>query len=196
MSFSASEASSFFGPLKGKTGSFVVAGREANLAFSRTVGSLLAATGDDCTILDLDAFYASNADSIFESMSKSTTISIPEPGSAIETVLPRLFGADQGVIIIDSLNTLHHLLSLADRSSGSRKLAFTVASLSYLARTNRRAVMLTMYRRERPIRTGSGRSIADLSDITASVDIRDSVLTTRVERGSAWPGGRFSTRIP
>lgn len=200
MSFSAHETGSFFEPLKGKTSTFVVAGREANLSFARTVEFLLARTGDGATIFDLDAFYSSNADRIFGglpgSAAKSTLVHVPEPGSKIETEFTRLFSAGSEVVIIDSLNSLYHLLSLADGSSRSRKLAFAVASLSYLARTDRRAVIFTMYRRERPARTGGGRSISDLSDVTSSVEVRNSELSMKCERGSAWPEGRFSIRIP
>ncbi len=200
MSFSVREAGSFFGPLRGKTSTFVLGGRQANLSFAQMAESLLTLTGGRCAILDLDAFYSSNAGTIFGSLPMSaaqlTTVYVPEPGSSIETVFPKLFSSDSEVIIIDSLNSLYHLLSLADGSSRSRKLAFAVASLSYLARSDRRTVIFTMYRRERLARTGGGRSIADLSDITSSVEVHNFELSIRCDRGSAWPEGRFSIRIP
>lgn len=200
MSSRALTAASFFGPLRGKTSTFVVAGRQANLALAQTVASLLALTGDSSAILDIDALYSSNADSIFGSLpvdaARSTLIHIPQPGSSIEGALPRLFSTDSEVLVIDSLNSLYHLLAQADGSTRSRKLSFAITSLSYLARTDGRAVIFTMYRRERLTRSGGARPISGLSDLTASVELNGSELTLKCERGSAWPGGRFSIRIP
>ncbi len=173
-------------------------GRQANLEFAHTIVGLSARAGESCTILDLDALYSSNADVVLSSLSgasaESTFIRVPEPGADIENELARLFEAEQKVFIVDSLNSLYHLVSQDDGSSRSRKLAFAVAGLSYLARTNSKAVILTMYRRERFTRSGTGRSISTLSDVTASVEIRGRDLTVKVERGQAWPGGRFSSR--
>lgn len=200
MSFSGDQAKSFFGPLAGKTATFLLEGRQANLEFSRAVVGLLAGGGDACAILDLDAFYSSNSDRILSSLTtasaRSTTIRVPEPGSDVEGALATLFGAQQKVVIIDSLNSLYHLLSQEDGSSRNRKLTFAVASLSYFARTNGKAVILTMYRREGFTRPGTARPISGFSDVTAAVDVRGDELTIRSERGSAWPGGRFSTRSP
>ncbi len=197
MSFSGAEAHSFFDPLKGRTATFLLEGREANLDFARTVVGLVAKAGDTCTILDLDAFYASNSDRALQPFagSRSSTVRVPEPGSDIELELSRLFEAQQKVLVIDSLNSLYHLVSLEDSSSRSRKLAFAVASLSYLARTNGKVVIMSMYRREGFTHSGSGRSISSLSDLTVSVDVRGRELNFRSERGPAWPGGRFSIRI-
>jgi hypothetical protein len=196
MSLSVQHASSFFGPLRGKTSSFVVDGRQANVLFAEATTSSVALTGDGCAILDLDALYSSNSDRIFGGLpaaaAKSMVIHVPAPDASIEAELPRLFAADPRVLIIDSLNSLHHLLSSDDARSRSRKLAFAIASLSYLARTDKKAVLFTMYRRERPVRTGTGRSITDLTDLTVSVKANESGVSMKCERGSAWPGGRFS----
>jgi hypothetical protein len=200
MSFSEQRAESFFGPLIGRTTTFLLEGRQTNLEFARTITGFLAQTNDACTIMDLDAFYSSNADRILlplnQESAKSTTIRVPEPGSDIEVEFSRLFEAQQKLVVIDSLNSLYHLISMEDGSSRTRKLTFAVASLSYFARTNGKAVILMMYRREGFNRTGTGRSISSLSDVTASVEIRGQELTVRVERGHAWPGGSFLTRIP
>jgi hypothetical protein len=199
MSAVGQEAQSFFNPLIGRTATFVLDGRQANLDFARTVMSLLAQAGSTCAILDLDALYSSNSDHIFSLLApaeaRSSILRIPEPGCDIESELSGLFNATQRVILVDSLNSLYHLISLEDGSSRSRKLTFAVASLSYLARTNAKAVILTMYRREGFPRSGTGRSISGLSDITATVDVRGQELTVRSERGSAWRSV-FLTRIP
>ena len=188
------------GPLKGKTTTLLLDERNANQSFARVAMALLARTGNTCTIFDLDALYSSNSDQILGPLpvtsNRLTTILVPDPDSSIERELPRVFATSSGVIIIDSLNTLHHLLSSEDGSTRSRKLSFAVASLSYIAKAGRKAVIFTMYRREGFGRVGAGRSISSLSDVAASVEVRASELSIKRERGTAWPDGRFSIRIP
>jgi hypothetical protein len=200
MSLNGDDPRTFFGPLTGRTTTFLLEGRDANLAFAKVLARSLAQGRNTGAILDLDAFYSSNSDRIFSLMdpatARSTIVRVPDPGSEVEVELSGLFGVQQKVLVIDSLNTLYHLISLEDGSSRSRKLAFALASLSYFARTNEKAVVLSMYRREGFQRGGTGRSISGLSDATASVVVRDGVLEARSERGSLWPGGSFSSRIP
>jgi hypothetical protein len=199
MSFS-KQTHSFFDPLVGKTTTFLLEGRQANLVFARTAVALMAQSGYDCAILDLDALYSSNSDKILASLSgeaaKSTTVRVPEPGSDIEEEFSELFNVKPKIIIVDSLNSFYHLLSIEDGSSRSRKLTFAVAGLSYVAKTNAKAIIFTMYVREGLARPGRGRSISGLSDLTASVEVRGPELTVRSERGLAWPGGRLSIRSP
>ncbi len=198
MSFGGQSAQPFFSPLAGRTTTFLLEGRQANLQFAHTVVELSAQAGESCAILDLDALYSSNADVVLSSisgaMAGSTFLRVPEPGADIEGEFARLFEAEQKVVVIDSLNSLYHFVSQEDGSSRSRKLAFAVASLSYLARTNSKVVVLTMYRREGFTHSGTSKSISTLSDVTASVEISKGELTVKVERGQAWPGGRFSSR--
>jgi hypothetical protein len=200
LSFSEQRAQSFFDPLMGKTATFILESRQANLEFARTIVALLAKAETPCAVFDLDAFYSSNADLIFKPLTgdvaHSTIIRVPEPGSDVEGEFARLFEVRPPVVIIDSLNSLYHLLSIEDGSARSRKLNFAVASLSYLARTNAKAVVLAMYRREGLQGSGSGRSISSLSDVTASVDVKGAELQFRCERGLAWAGGRLTIRSP
>ena len=190
----------FFNPLTGKTTTFILDGRQANLSFAQSVVELLARARGPCAILDLDAFYSSNSDRIFPPMDASTAgsteIRVPPPGTEVEGEFSRLFEAQQKVVIVDSLNSLYHLVSLADGSSRSRKLSFALASLSYLARTNGKAVVLSMYRREGFDRAGTGRSISSLSEAAVAVAVRGEKLDMTVERGAVWPGGVFSIRTP
>ena len=198
MSLGAREAQSFFAPLRGRTATFLLEDRLANLDFARSVINLLAQTSDAAEILDLDAFYASNADRIFRSLGSAATVTlrVPEPGANIEEELASMFEGNQGVLIIDSLNSFYHLISQEDGSSRSRKLNFAIAALAYLARTNAKAVLLSMYRREGFTHWGTARSISNLSEITASVSTRRQELLIKAERGHGWEGGAFSTRIP
>ncbi len=200
MSLSRTEARDFLEPLKGKAVTFVLEGRKENLAFARAAVGLMAGTGTPCTILDLDAFYAANSDRIFGALSRPEadgfTIDVPDPSSRIERDFPGAFAEQKGAFIVDSLNSLYHLLSFEDGSSRSRKLSFAVASLSYAARTNSTAVILAMYRREGLVKAGVGRSISGFADATVSVEVRGSELSMKCERGTVWPGGKLSIRSP
>ena len=190
----------FLAPLTRRTTTFMLGSRQANLDFARTIMGLLAGAGTTCAVVDFDAFYSSNSDRIFRSpdptAARGTAIRVPEPGADPEGELSLLFGVGQKVIVIDSLNTLNHLISQDDGSSRSRKLAFAVASLSYFARTNGKAILLSMYRREGFVRRGTGRSISGLTEGTVAVDVGAQGLVLRNERGAAWPGGGLSIRSP
>ena len=190
----------FFAQLKGKATTFLLEGRQANLAFAGTMAGVLSEGRTSSTVLDLDAFYSSNSDRIFSGLDsatvKSAVIRVPRPGSDVETELSNLFDAPQELVMIDSLNTLYHLISLEDGSSRGKKLTFSQASLSYLAMTTSKAVVLTMYRREGLYRAGTARPISNLSDATATVDLAGGGLKIKFTRGSAWPGGVFSFRTP
>ena len=200
MSFGGNQAHAFLTPLMGKTTTFIVEDRQANLHFAETVMALLERAGEACAIIDLDALYTSNSDRIFSRLDsttpKATSIRVPEPGVDIETEFSTLFEVQQKVVIIDSLNSFHHLLALEDRTSRSRKLSFAIASLSYFARANDRAAILTMYRREGLAHGGTGRSISAMSDATASARVTGGALIVRSERGPIWPSGGLSIRIP
>jgi hypothetical protein len=200
MSFSGREAQSFFAPLRGRTATFMLEDRRANLDFARTILSLLGQTSDGAAILDLDAFYSSNSDRIFKpldpTVAQETVVRVPEPGADIEEEFSAIFEATQRVVIIDSINSFYHLISQEDGASRGRKLNFAIASLTYLARTNGKAAILTMYRREGFPRGAPRRSISGLTDITASASFGTGEMTVRVERGHGWEGGTFSIRIP
>lgn len=200
MSLGGGAPQSFFGPLTGRTTTFLLEGRQANLSFAATLMEHAARLRRPCAVLDLDALYSSNSDRIFAPMDAatagSTLVRVPRPGSDVELEIAGLFEVRQEVIVIDSLNSLYHLISLEDGSPRSRKLTFALASLSYLARTNGKAVIMSMYRREGLHQSRAGRSISSLSDAAASVEAREGWLDIRSERGLGWAGGAFSSRVP
>ncbi|HKT22301.1 MAG TPA: hypothetical protein VJR06_06830, partial [Nitrososphaerales archaeon] len=117
MSFSEGEGDPLLAPLAGKTATFLLEGRGANIMFGRTLMSGIAKTEHQCAVFDLDAFYSSNADLIFEGIAgtrASLTLNVPAPGSDIESEFSSLFRAQEKVVVIDSLNTLYHLVSMED----------------------------------------------------------------------------------
>lgn len=199
MSFGEAESLSFLQPLFGKTSVFIFDGRRTNSSFARTLTSHIAGAGVTSVILDLDAFYSSNAEFVLGALAskrEKSIIMVPAPGTEVEAQFASLFAVNQRVIVIDSLNSLHHLISLGDGTSRSRKMFFAIRSLSYLAKVNAKAVLLGMYRREGFPGSGTAKSIASLSDVTMTVEIRDDELVAKVLRGKAWSGGKFSSRIP
>lgn len=193
MSVSSLRADAFFGPLRGKAVAFVLDSRLANLLFARALVDFLAHTGDSCEIFDVDAFYASNSLEIFgtsaEGAGNAIQIRVPGPDSNVEKEFPKILGSDRRVIVIDSLNSLYHFLSLDDARSRSRKLSLAIASLSYAARARGAAAIITMYRRDGLPTGRTGGSISDMADATVSVLTSESDLTLICERGSLWPGG-------
>ncbi|MDG7008594.1 MAG: hypothetical protein JRN06_10190 [Nitrososphaerota archaeon] len=199
MSYSGDRRNSLLRPLIGKTATFIVDGRETNVKFARTLASSIARSNLSCAIFDIDALYSSNADIVFGGLTYdagSFTVRVPAPGSDIEAEFSLLFRTSQNVVVIDSLNSLYHLISMEDGSSRGRKLMFALESLSQYARSNGSAVILSMYRREGFARPGRGRSISNLSDVTTSVSANGNGIEMKTERGSAWPEGGFSSRIP
>ena len=200
LSLSAQQAHSFLTPLNGKTTTFLVDGRQTNLSLVRNIASMTAMTARGFAIFDADAFCSSNSVEILSALTleaaKSTHIYLPEPGSSIETELPRFIRTGSEVFMIESLNTIYHLFSSSGTNSRSRKFAFAVVSLSYLARTSGKTGLFIMYRREKIMRAGGGGSISDLSDTTVSAETTGSGLLMKCERGTAWPDGRFSLRGP
>ena len=175
--------------------------RDSNLALATVTADFLSSTGDRAGVLDLDSLYSSNSDTVFKRARPphegSITIHTPSSETRMEEELLTVFDDGLDVIVIDSLNTLYHALSSNEGASRSRTLSYAVASLSAFAESNGSAVVLTMYRREKLGESGKGRPMSDLSDATVRVTYsRGSPISFICLRGSLWPGGTFSTRIP
>ena len=64
MSFGDGLPRQFLEPMKGKTAAFRLNGRSSNLKFAAAVVGLLAGALVGCRILDLDAFYSSNLETL------------------------------------------------------------------------------------------------------------------------------------
>ena len=199
MTFSYRQGTSLLEPLTGQSATFVMDGRDTNLRFARTLMKSLAEAAKSCIILDLDAFYSSNSDQIFmgpHGRQAERSIRVPLPGSDVEAEFSRLFETTQDAIVIDSMNSFYHLISEGNGSARGRKMKFALASLSQFASANNKAVILSMYGREGLAKSGRGRQISSLSDVTASVSTKNSEVEIRTERGPGWPGGSFPSRNP
>ncbi len=175
-------------PLAGMTTTFLVEGRPANAALARALMSACAKSGAGCRVLDLDAFYSSNAGLVFGGLPgkalESVLLDVPEPGEGIAAHVSALFEEGPGLLVIDSMNTLHHMLSLNGRS-----LSFVVAALSTFSRANGVATVIAMYRRERPVGEGRTGSIAELTDNEVHARVAGGLLILECARGEAWAGG-------
>jgi len=196
-----SQGDSFIDPLYGHTTTFLVDSRQTNLALARTLVSRLTRSEAQLAVLDIDALYSSDSEYIFapvsEDEARATRIFVPNPGSALEADIAELLASGQArALIVDSLNSLYHLLSNGGRSPRNLSLAFAVALLSYIARIEKKAVFLTMYQREKMARFGRQRAISELSDLTVSASARGRILTLRCQRGSAWAAKGLSVSIP
>ena len=185
----------FLGPLRGKTTAFLLDDRRSKLSLAEAALPYLAGTKEGCRILDLDAFYSSNIETITRNVPrgdlKRIEIIIPEVGSDIETTLSEAFlGASNKALILDSTNTLYQLLAYQKPKSSSRKFAFLIAALSTWAKANSLPVIANMYERERPFYKRAT-PISGFFDVVVSVSRRPKGLGLLCRRGSAWQNRSF-----
>jgi hypothetical protein len=176
-----------FDSLFGHTVTFLVDGRRTNLALAKSMLSHLVKRSQSCIVLDVDALYASNSDYIFGPLSDDDVqrieLLVPEAGSNLRDEIGQLLGIDaQRVLVIDSLNSVFHLLPAERHGSRNRGLAFVLSLLSYLARVEGRTTFLTMY--QRGAGSGGKNPISELSDLTINVTLTDGVLTLKGNGGN------------
>jgi hypothetical protein len=176
-----------FDSLLGHTVTFLVDGRRTNLTLARYLVESLTTRKRLCTVLDVDAFYASNSEYIFGSLSKDDSLGpellIPGPGSDLKNEFGQVLGADpQRTLIIDSLNSVFHLLPAEGHGSRTRSLEFVISLLSHLSRIDGRTIFLTMYQRN--YRLEGKNSISGLSDNTIRVSLTDGVLSFKTKPDS------------
>jgi hypothetical protein len=196
MSLSGRQSRLFLGPLEGKTTAFRLNDRPSNLRFASAIIGLLVGDQRGCRLLDLDAFYSSNLDTLAAGVSResleSFDFTIPEPGFDVEATLAAMFregGAKP--LLIDSANSLYQFLSLRNPRAASRKFAFFVSALSEWARSNGKPAIASIYDRRPTARRRASRSLADVFDNSVLLSTRPGGLAFRCERGSAWRGGSF-----
>lgn len=183
-------------PLAGKTTAFLLIDRPSKLDLARALLPHLAAMGDGCRILDLDAFYSSNLEVVARDVPRASMkrieLIIPEVGSDIEATMAGLFADESDrTLVIDSTNTLHQLLAHQNPRSSSRDFAFVCAALSSWASSNSRVVLANTYEREPPIRRRIRTPFSRFFDVTVSVSRRVGGLGLACRRGNAWPGKAF-----
>jgi hypothetical protein len=173
--------------------------RRSNLAFARCLERLISETRSRGMVLDLDAFYASNSIEIFEGLGEDAKhaflIVVPGIESSIEEEIIRAVVRKSGVLIVDNLNTLFHLIALHDSSNRARKISFAIEVLSFAARANGFAVLLPMYRRDGVTRSTTNRFLSGFSDSLVSATVKEQELQLSCERGGFWKDG-LSIRIP
>jgi hypothetical protein len=190
-------ANSFLDPTRGKLVIFVAKERSAGLQLGGLVTSCLSAVNSPYAVLDLDAFYASERDGMRNGNPPNgfdqARFVIPEVGSSVSDALLGFIGiSDAKVLILDNLNSLYHLLSSEQQASAARKLAFTTAVMSQIARTNGVAILCTVYEREGPRRVSKQRSLTEGGDATVVVSLDEGKLFLTCRSGSLWPSGTFS----
>jgi hypothetical protein len=174
--------------LEGKVVTLLVDGRMTNKTLAR--GLILNATHRRrfCTVLDIDGLYSSNSDFIFGPLSEeeanTVELLVPEPGSdlRVETAQALSLCRSQ-VVIVDSLNSLFHLLPARGRGWRSRNLAFVLAFFSYLARTGGKTVIITKYRRAVEGKV----PVTDRSDYLFSVTLNENIMSLKEEKTTAVP---------
>ena len=195
MSLNDRQSRLFLEPLSGKATAFRLSDRQTNLRFGAALLRLLAAEGLGARLLDMDAFYSSNADIITRGIPPERLAAfdfvVPEPGSDMEAALAATFRTADKPVIVDSANTVYQFLSTGNPRAATRKFGFFVSALSSWARTNGRPAFASIYDRRPAIRRRQSRSLADVFDNSVSLTTKPEGLSFRCERGSAWRGGGF-----
>lgn len=194
MSLSERQSRLFLEPLAGKTTAFLLGDRPSNLRFAAAITGLLAASRLRCRLLDLDAFYSSNLQTLAAGLGESLTgleIAVPEPGSDMEATLAALFIGQVGLTLIDSANSLYQLLSVRNPRAAGRKFSFFASALASWAGSNGRPAIVSLYDRRPTIRRRGSRSLADAFDNSVSLSVGHDGLAFKCERGAAWRGGEF-----
>ena len=139
-------------------------------------------------MLDLDAFFSSDIESVASGVPrarlKDVVMIVPQPGSDIEATLAEVFTGNRS-LVIDSTNTLYHLLAYQSPKPASRKLAFLVAALSKWAQANSRLVIANTYEREPPTRRRAG-SFSAFFDAAISVSANTRGLEFMCRKGNPW----------
>jgi hypothetical protein len=179
----------------------VVDGRKTNLALARAILCRQAQSGLRCLVLDTNALYSSNSDYIFaplsERQARTIEILVPDPGSDLESDIASLIASESGkTIVVDSLNSVYHLLASHGEGHEGRKAAFVLACLSYLAHVEMRTVIVTMYQRGSATHSGGGGRVSDLSDQRFLVEVRDDSLKLKCDRGYSATPSTLSIPIP
>jgi len=198
MSFGIEQMRAFLNPLRSRVTTFFVDDRATNRFLATLMLSSVAVDGDSAIIVDTDAFYTSNSIRLAESLSQQELerfrLYVPETGASGEDVAMELFRVNEShsISIIDNLNTLFHLLSSDNPSSAGRKLSFLMALESFSGRVNNATVLITVYEREKPIRTRHPTSFSELGEISIRVRCSNGQLSLKCERGKAWPDNTLS----
>lgn len=195
------QANAFFAPLKRKTTTFVVEGREVNLHLAQFLIGLASVLKWRVLVLDTGAFYAANIISVSEkqpdNQKRGVSIRIPTNDLRLEEWLVDSILTKYELLIVDDMNSLHHLLGFLEKRSGGRKLHFIGRTLSYFARSENRTVVLNLYKNvmdSAPLGESS-RSLAKYADLVVSVELQDSFIRFRCNQGRAWANNFFSARI-
>lgn len=188
-----SPVADFLEPLTGTTTAFLLGDKDSKIALARAILPYLAEREEGCCVLDFDAFFSSGIESVTSNVQrehlKDIEVVIPQPGSDIEATLAEVFTGSRS-LIIDSTNSLYHLLAYQRPKSASRKLAFLIAALSRWAQANSRLVIANTYEREPPIRRRAG-SFSTFFDVAVSVSSRPRGLGFTCRKGNPWQNRNF-----
>jgi len=191
------QAFAFLRPLKGKSTTFIVANRNANLSASRFILTCLATLRIDAGLFDTSCCYGVNirklTDGLPSDFKQRSTISYITEGLTYEESLTRMLLLESPAILIDDLNAILHLLSSHNRKSGIHRLSTFYHTLSYAARLNSLLVMGMVYK------TGPGsaarssqRSLSRISEVQVVTEARvGGDVTFRSDDVPEWPKDGF-----
>lgn len=187
MSFGSKDPHSFLDQLKGRLVTFLVDDRASNLRLARFLVATLASSARPFCIFDVDAFYASNSDSLAPlDQQASGELVVPDLEDRIGDVLVALAEAGSHLtLILDNLNSVLHIIDAEGQRSANRKLEFTLMLLSSIAKERGTSVLCVVYERQRA-GTKRARWLSGLGDARFRVTTEGKSLLV----GSLPGGGR------
>lgn len=182
------KASRFLTPIRGSLAIFLLHDIHTKVDLSRFLLGCARLQSLDISVLDVDAFYCTNADRLSEDAQPivdAELLLLPENDLEVGSLLP-LLSSRRALVVIDDLNSLY---SLATDVRRSHQLSIMMKLLSYNARMNDSWVIATAYRTELRAKEGrtNQRSLTALGDMVVDADSRDGSLRLRGKSNGLWP---------
>jgi len=194
------QAFAFLAPLRGRTSVFITPSRRRSINLGRFLLGCLAASRKHVVIFDTSSLYGTNIHRITEGLPKEflqQSSLITPPSQHIEEALANLFTMKTRAILIDDLNSLHHLISSDKHGSGTQRLFSLLRLLSYQARVTDLCVFWTLYRAEGDSspEKATRRSLAAAADLEISTKVHSNRITFACNEATGWPNNQFSAPL-
>jgi hypothetical protein len=178
----------FLAPLRGNFTILLMHDIKARMQLSTFLLRCASLQSADTTVLDVDAFYCTNADRFPDDvvcLAGAELLLLPEQEFEVSSLLP-LISSKREFLIIDGLNSLY---SLASDGRKSHQLTVLANMLSRNASSNKSWVVATAYRTEQNARHGgtNQRSLTGLGDLLVDADFRGGSLKLRAGFKGRWP---------
>lgn len=175
-----SQASKLLAPMKGALTVFLLHDAESREHLSRCLLGCAGVLSIETTVLDTDAYFASNMDLLVGKAPAPTgqLMTLPEGGLEVSSLVP-LLSSKTAMLLVDDLNSLYSLAA-----GGARQLGALMRMFSYNARLNGTWAVATAYMAElEERRTPNPRSVVTAGDVLVDTQMDGETLKL------TWPDG-------